>query len=88
MRPSSYASSETVHSSSFTARQRSLAELFRLSRTPKKNGATSTDEKDHEEFDKRLGELEKKAREHAIQLKRIEIELGIFKPNPQIIDNH
>ena len=38
------------------------------------------DDEDHERVEGRLNELEKNARAQAIRLKRIEVELGIFKP--------
>ncbi len=45
-------------------------------------------EDDHAEFDQRLSDLEKDAQEQELRLKRIEIELGIFKGDREPMNGH
>lgn len=87
MSSGNYAPNATAPSSWFTGKPRYPREQWRLSTSHKKNGRTSTDQEEHDEIDRILSEQEAEAREQAIRLKRIEIELGIFKRDPEIIAN-
>jgi hypothetical protein len=42
---------------------------------------------DHERVEERLHELEESARDAAARLKRIEAELGIYKPDIKVVVN-
>lgn len=45
-----------------------------------------TPDVDHDTFDRQMVEQERIARDHALALRQLELELGIFRPPPQIID--
>lgn len=61
--------------------------LSKLSRKPRSGGRISESEKsrDHADFEATAEAAEQRVREQAVKVKRIEIELGIFKPDPEIL---